>query len=103
MERERLMIILPFIVIEEPPWRSGRRYHARVDPLSITQIVEDVGDVTMPGRSVTLSETPIRLGGPPYRPESDAAPILQELSMEDTLSALKRAWGLQTSDLPLTW
>jgi crotonobetainyl-CoA:carnitine CoA-transferase CaiB-like acyl-CoA transferase len=65
--------------------------------------VEDVGDVTMPGLSVKLSATPMRLGGPPHRPGADAESILQELGMEDTLSALKRAWVLQTSDLPSAW
>jgi len=71
--------------------------------LSVTQTVEDVGDVTMPGLSVRLSDTPMRLGGPPHRPGSDAALILQELGMEDALLALTRAWVLQTSDLPSAW
>src|SRR5207249_849296 len=71
--------------------------------LSVTQTVEDVGEVTMPGLSVTLSKTPMRLGDPPHRPGSDAEVILQELSMAEALPALVRAWVLQTSDLPSAW
>jgi len=75
----------------------------RSQGLSITQTVEDVGDVTMPGLSVRLSDTPMRLGGPPHRPGSDAEAILRELGMVEVLPALARAWVLQTSDLPLAW
>ena len=71
--------------------------------LHITQTVEDVGDVTMPGLSVRLSDTPMRLGGPPHRPGSDAEAILQELGMVEALPALARVWVLQTSDLPSAW
>jgi crotonobetainyl-CoA:carnitine CoA-transferase CaiB-like acyl-CoA transferase len=71
--------------------------------LSVTQTVEDVGEVTMPGLSVTLSETPMRLGSPPHRPGSDAEAILQELGMAEAVPALARAWVLQTSDLPSAW
>jgi len=75
----------------------------RSQGLSVTQTVEDVGEVTMPGLSVRLSDTPMRLGGPPHRPGSDAALILREIGMEDALPALARVWGLQTSDLPSAW
>jgi len=58
----------------------------------------------MPGLSVNLSKTPMRLGGPPHRPGSDAEVVLQELGMTEALPALARAWVLQTSDLPpSTW
>jgi hypothetical protein len=57
----------------------------------------------MPGLSVRLSDTPMRLGGLPHRPGSDAESILQELGMADALPALARAWVLQTSDLPSAW
>jgi len=63
----------------------------RSQGLSVTQTVEDVGEVTMPGLSVSLSATPMRLGSPPHRPGSDAEPILQELGMAETLPALARA------------
>jgi crotonobetainyl-CoA:carnitine CoA-transferase CaiB-like acyl-CoA transferase len=71
--------------------------------LSVTQTVEDVGDVTMPGLSVRLSVTPMRLGAPPHRPGSDAEAILQELGLAEALPALVRTWVLQTSDLPSAW
>jgi crotonobetainyl-CoA:carnitine CoA-transferase CaiB-like acyl-CoA transferase len=71
--------------------------------LSVTQTVEGVGEVTMPGLSVTLSATPMRLGSPPHRPGSDAETILHEVGMAETLPALARAWVLQTSDLPSAW
>lgn len=75
----------------------------RAHGLSVTQTVDDVGDVTMPGLSVRLSGTPMRLGGPPRRPGSDAEQILKELGISDRLPALERAWALQTSNLPPAW
>jgi hypothetical protein len=53
----------------------------------------------MPRLSASLSDTPMRLGGPPHRPGSDAALILQEPGMAETLPALTRAWVLQIYDL----
>jgi len=88
--------VVPVAELMADPWVQSHG-------LSVTQTVEDVGDVTMPGLSVRLSDTPMRLGGPPHRPGSDAALILQELGMEDALLALTRAWVLQTSDLPSAW
>jgi crotonobetainyl-CoA:carnitine CoA-transferase CaiB-like acyl-CoA transferase len=88
--------VVPVAELMVDPW-------ARSHGLSVTQTVEDVGDVTMPGLSVRLSDTPMRLGGPPHRPGSDAALILRELGLEDALPALARAWVLQTSDLPSAW
>jgi len=89
-------VIVPVAELMADPW-------VRSQGLSVTQTVEDVGEVTMPGLSVRLSDTPLRLGGPPHRPGSDAALILRELGMEDALPALARVWGLQTSDLPSAW
>jgi crotonobetainyl-CoA:carnitine CoA-transferase CaiB-like acyl-CoA transferase len=88
--------VVPIAGLMADPW-------VRSHGLSVTQTVEDVGDVTMPGLSVSLSRTPMRLGGPPHRPGSDAAPILQELGMAEALPALERAWVLQASDLPSAW
>jgi len=88
--------VVPVAELMADPW-------VRSQGLSITQTVEDVGDVTMPGLSVRLSDTPMRLGGPPHRPGSDAEAILRELGMVEALPALARAWVLQTSDLPLAW
>ena len=88
--------VVPVAELMADPW-------VRSHGLSVTQIVEDVGDVTMPGLSVRLSATPMRLGSPPHRPGSDAEAILQELGMAETVPALARAWVLQTSDLPSAW
>ena len=63
----------------------------------------DVAEVTMPGLSVSLSDTPIRLGGPQHRTGSDAAPILQELDMAEALPALARERVLHTPELPSPW
>jgi crotonobetainyl-CoA:carnitine CoA-transferase CaiB-like acyl-CoA transferase len=88
--------VVPVAELMVDPW-------VRSHGLSVTQAVEGVGDVTMPGLSVTLSATPMRLGDPPHRPGSDAAAILQELGMAEASPALARAWVLQTSDLPSAW
>jgi crotonobetainyl-CoA:carnitine CoA-transferase CaiB-like acyl-CoA transferase len=88
--------VVPVAELMPDPW-------VRSQGLSVTQTVEDVGDVTMPGLSVRLSATPMRLGSPPHRPGADAESILQELGMADTLPALAQAWVLQTSDLPSAW
>jgi crotonobetainyl-CoA:carnitine CoA-transferase CaiB-like acyl-CoA transferase len=89
-------VVVPVAELMADPW-------VRSQGLSVTQTVEGVGDVTMPGLSVRLSATPMRLGGPPHRPGSDAEPILQELGMAEALPALARAWMLQISDLPSAW
>jgi crotonobetainyl-CoA:carnitine CoA-transferase CaiB-like acyl-CoA transferase len=88
--------VVPVAELMTDPW-------VRSQGLSVTQTVDDVGDVTMPGLSVRLSDTPMRLGHPPHRPGSDAGSILQELGMAEALPALARAWVLQTSDLPSAW
>ena len=88
--------VVPVAELMVDPW-------VRSHGLSVTQTVEDVGDVTMPGLSVSLSATPMRLGGPPHRPGADAGAILQEIGMAEALPALARAWVLQTSDLPSAW
>jgi len=88
--------VVPVADLMVDPW-------GRSQGLSVTQTVEDVGDITMPGLPVRLSETPMRLGSLPHRPGSDAAIILRELGLEDALPALARAWVLQPSDLPSAW
>jgi crotonobetainyl-CoA:carnitine CoA-transferase CaiB-like acyl-CoA transferase len=88
--------VVPVAELMVDPW-------ARSQGLSVTQTVEDVGEVTMPGLSVRLSATPMRLGGSLHRPGSDAEAILKGLGMAEALPALARAWVLQPSDLPLAW
>jgi crotonobetainyl-CoA:carnitine CoA-transferase CaiB-like acyl-CoA transferase len=77
--------------------------YVRQRGLSVTQIVEGVGETTAPGVPVRLSRTPMRVGEPPHRPGSDAPSILGELGMADELSKLEQAWVLQVNDLPPAW
>jgi crotonobetainyl-CoA:carnitine CoA-transferase CaiB-like acyl-CoA transferase len=88
--------VTPLPAVMTDPW-------VRAHGLSVTQTVEGAGDVTMPGLSVRMSGTPMRLGGPPHQPGSDAEQILKELGLSDRLPALERAWALQTSNLPPAW
>jgi crotonobetainyl-CoA:carnitine CoA-transferase CaiB-like acyl-CoA transferase len=89
------------------PW--VRLAELMVDPvacsheLSVMQQAEEVGKVTMPGLSVALSRTPLRLAAAALRPGSDAEQILEEIGMADALRALERAWALQTTNLPPSW
>jgi crotonobetainyl-CoA:carnitine CoA-transferase CaiB-like acyl-CoA transferase len=53
--------LVPVAELMIDPW-------VRSHGLSVTQTVEGVGNVTMPGLSVRLSDTPMRLGDPPHRP-----------------------------------
>ena len=69
--------VVPVAELMVDPW-------IRSHGLSVTQTVEDVVDVTMPGLSVRLSDTPMRLGGPPHQPGSDAEAMLQELGIAST-------------------
>jgi len=71
--------------------------------LSVSQQVDGVGETTAPGLPVRLSQTPMRLGGPPRRPGSDAASILQELGLAEELAELENAWVLQVNDLNSAW
>jgi len=70
---------------------------------SVTQHVEEAGDATMPGLSVYLSRTPMRLGDRCHRPGSDGPALLEELGLADKLEALEHSWVLQTSNLPPAW
>ncbi len=76
---------------------------SRARGLSVHQEVEGVGACTMPGLSVHLSETPMRLGDPPRRPGSDAVAVLRDLGLEALLPNLEKAWVLRVSDLPPAW
>ena len=71
--------------------------------LSITQLVEGAGDATMPGLSVHLSRTPMRLGDRCRQPGSDGPGILAEIGLADKQEALERSWVLRTQDLPPAW
>jgi crotonobetainyl-CoA:carnitine CoA-transferase CaiB-like acyl-CoA transferase len=71
--------------------------------LSVTQPVEEAGDATMPGLSVHLSRTPMRLGDRCHRPGSDGPAILEALGLADELEALEQSWALRIRDLPPAW
>jgi crotonobetainyl-CoA:carnitine CoA-transferase CaiB-like acyl-CoA transferase len=77
--------------------------YVRERGLSVTQMVEGVGETTAPGLPVKLSRTPMRVGEPPRRPGSDAAAILEEIGLRDELEKLEKAWVLQVNDLPPAW
>lgn len=71
--------------------------------LSISQDIPGVGTCIMPGLSQHLSDTPMRIPGPPHQPGSDAAAVLDSIGMGDKLEALERRWVVQTHDLGATW
>jgi crotonobetainyl-CoA:carnitine CoA-transferase CaiB-like acyl-CoA transferase len=71
--------------------------------LSVTQHTDEVGDVTYPGPSPRLSETPVRVGAPVKRPGGDAASVLAEVGLADAIPELERQWVLQATSLPAGW
>jgi crotonobetainyl-CoA:carnitine CoA-transferase CaiB-like acyl-CoA transferase len=71
--------------------------------LSITQDVTGIGEATMPGLSVHLSRTPMRLGESCHQPGSDGPALLEEIGMADQVAALEDSWVLQTTNLPPAW
>ena len=88
--------VVPVAELMADPW-------VRSQGLSVTQTVEDVGEVTMPGLSVRCRPRRCawaarRTGrGPMPRPSCT------RVGMADALPALARAWVLQTADLPSAW
>ncbi len=71
--------------------------------LSVTQVSEEVGRIVMPGLTVRLSESPLRLGRPARQPGSDADSVLTEIGMAGDIEELRRGWALRTTDLPAGW
>ena len=61
---------------------------ARAHGLSVTQSVEGVGEVTMPGLAPRMSGTPLRVGQPVRPPGADAAMLLERIGMLDSLDQL---------------
>ena len=70
--------------------------------LSVMEKIDQVGECTMPGNSLHLSDTPARVGKV-HRPGSDAQVILERIGMGDRLSALEKSWVVRASDLPDAW
>ena len=56
--------------------------------LSVTQSIEGVGEVTMPGPAPRMSRTPLRVGQPVRPPGADAPEILARIGLSDSLDAL---------------
>jgi crotonobetainyl-CoA:carnitine CoA-transferase CaiB-like acyl-CoA transferase len=75
----------------------------RAHGLSITQHTDEIGDVTYPGPSPQLSDTPVRVGGPVKQPGGDAESILQEVGLAEAIPSLERQWVLQATNLPAGW
>ncbi|SHL11108.1 Crotonobetainyl-CoA:carnitine CoA-transferase CaiB [Pseudonocardia thermophila] len=71
--------------------------------LSVTQVSEEVGEVTMPGLAITMSATPPRLGAPVRQPGADAIQVLDRIGLADAVPELERRWVLQTTHLPAGW
>jgi crotonobetainyl-CoA:carnitine CoA-transferase CaiB-like acyl-CoA transferase len=61
---------------------------ARAHGLSVTQTIEGVGDVTMPGPAPRMSGTPLRVGHPVRPPGADAPMLLERIGMTDKLDEL---------------
>jgi crotonobetainyl-CoA:carnitine CoA-transferase CaiB-like acyl-CoA transferase len=71
--------------------------------LSVSQCSEEVGDVTYPGPSVQMSDTPVRLGPPVRQPGADGPAVLAEVGLGDAVESLERQWALQVTNLPQGW
>ncbi|MGH3301426.1 MAG: CaiB/BaiF CoA transferase family protein [Streptosporangiaceae bacterium] len=76
---------------------------ARARGLSVTQQVAVVGDCTMPGISVRLSDTPARVGRAPGRPGEDARAVLAAAGLVGRVDTLERGWVVRATDLPAAW
>ncbi|HEX8968867.1 MAG TPA: CoA transferase [Chloroflexota bacterium] len=69
----------------------------RAHGLSLTQTIEGVGDMTMPGTAARLSRTPLRVGDAVHPAGSDAPAILASVGLDDRLDALVRSGTLSLS------
>ena len=76
---------------------------ARARGLVVTQMSEEVGEVTMPGIAIRMSATPLEVGAPARRPGSDAWRVLDRVGLASALPDLERAWAVQTTGLPDGW
>ena len=65
--------------------------------LSLTQHIEGVGAMTMPGVAARLSRTPLRIGEPVHPAGSDAAQVLGRIGLADELPDLVRQGALGLS------
>jgi crotonobetainyl-CoA:carnitine CoA-transferase CaiB-like acyl-CoA transferase len=88
------VVKLPQVMTD--PW-------VRAHGLSVNQHSEEVGEVTYPGPSTFLSETPARIGQPARQPGADGVEILGEVGLADEVAALEQQWVLQATNLPRGW
>jgi crotonobetainyl-CoA:carnitine CoA-transferase CaiB-like acyl-CoA transferase len=88
------VVSLPNLMTD--PW-------VREHGLSVSQCSEEVGEVTYPGPSVQMSDTPVRLGPPVRQPGADGPAVLAEIGLADEVEKLERQWALQTTNLPRGW
>lgn len=72
---------------------------ARAHALSVTQSIEGVGDVTMPGPAPRMSRTPLRVGQPVRPPGADAPMLLGRIGMADSLEALVASGAIRLPEL----
>jgi crotonobetainyl-CoA:carnitine CoA-transferase CaiB-like acyl-CoA transferase len=80
----------------DDPW-------ARARGLSVTQVSDEAGEVTMPGISVSLSASQPKLERISRRPGADGPAVLTEFGLGDQIERLTQAWILQVDDLPTVW
>ncbi|MBV8084595.1 MAG: CoA transferase [Chloroflexi bacterium] len=71
--------------------------------LSVRQVSEEVGEVTMPGLAVSLSGTPPALGAAVRQPGADAPLVLAQVGLGAQIEQLEREWVLQATALPAGW
>ena len=75
------------------PWAEAHN-------LSVTQDVEGVGRMTMPGVAPRLSGTPIRVGDPVRPPGADGPMLLNRFGMEENLDRLVEAGVMRLPATP---
>jgi len=76
---------------------------ARDRKLSVSQVSEEVGEVTMPGVPIGMSATPPRIGDAVRRPGADAVAVLDRVGLGGDIGELTRRWAVQTEGLPEGW
>jgi crotonobetainyl-CoA:carnitine CoA-transferase CaiB-like acyl-CoA transferase len=75
----------------------------RAQGLAVQQWSEEVGEVTMPGVAIRLSDTPVEVGTAVRQPGGDGRLVLDGLGWGDAAERLEREWALQLEDLPAGW
>jgi crotonobetainyl-CoA:carnitine CoA-transferase CaiB-like acyl-CoA transferase len=71
--------------------------------VSVRQISEEAGEITMPGVALALSDTPARVGRAVRPPGADGVQVLERAGLGDEVPALEKHWAVQTQNLPAGW